>query len=148
MSLLHEGFLQRLLSIDSACASHCGGFSFARAWTSVAEVPGPSCPAACGIFPDQRSNSYALHWQADSQPLDHQQSPKQIHLVTQSVKHKLQNKTSLSSNPNITIYKLCDLNYTVTLNPSFLSCKMITMPPAQRAIVESMGHLTTFGFNY
>ena len=25
-----------------------------------------SCPAACGIFPDQGSNPCPLHWQADS----------------------------------------------------------------------------------
>ena len=36
---------------------------------------GPSCPAACGIFPDQGSNPCPLHWQADSQPLRHQGSP-------------------------------------------------------------------------
>ena len=34
-----------------------------------------SCPAACGIFPDQESNLCPLHWQADSQPLDYQESP-------------------------------------------------------------------------
>ena len=27
---------------------------------------GPSCSAACGIFPDQGSNPCPLHWQADS----------------------------------------------------------------------------------
>ena len=37
---------------------------------------GPSCSAACGIFPDQGSNPCPLHWQADSQPLRHQGSPK------------------------------------------------------------------------
>ena len=36
----------------------------------------PSCSAACGIFPDQGSNPCPLHWQADSQPLRHQGSPK------------------------------------------------------------------------
>ena len=36
---------------------------------------GPSCSAACGIFPDQGSNPCPLHWQADSQPLCHQESP-------------------------------------------------------------------------
>ena len=36
---------------------------------------GPSCSAACGIFPDQGSNPCPLHWQADSQPLRHQGSP-------------------------------------------------------------------------
>ena len=35
----------------------------------------PSCSAACGILPDQGSNSRPLHWQADSQPLRHQGSP-------------------------------------------------------------------------
>ena len=34
-----------------------------------------SCPMTCGFFPDQESNSCPLHWQADSQPLDHQGSP-------------------------------------------------------------------------
>ena len=33
------------------------------------------CPEVCGIFLDQGSNPCALHWQADSQPLDHQGSP-------------------------------------------------------------------------
>ena len=36
---------------------------------------GPSCSAACRIFPDQGSNPCPLHWQADSQPLCHQGSP-------------------------------------------------------------------------
>ena len=30
---------------------------------------------ACGIFSDQRLNPFSLHWQADSYPLLHQQSP-------------------------------------------------------------------------
>ena len=38
---------------------------------------GLSCSAACGIFPDQGSNPYPLHWQADSQPLRHQGSPQE-----------------------------------------------------------------------
>ena len=37
---------------------------------------GPSCSAACGIFPDQGLNPCPLHWQADSQPLRHQGSPR------------------------------------------------------------------------
>ena len=35
-----------------------------------------SCSAACGIFPDQGSNPCPLQWQADSQPLRHQGSPR------------------------------------------------------------------------
>ena len=42
---------------------------------SVIVAHGPSCSAACGIFPDQDSNLCPLHWQADSQPLRHQGSP-------------------------------------------------------------------------
>ena len=48
-------------------ASTCAG--------SVIVAHGPSCSAACGIFPDQGSNLCPLHWQADSQPLRHQGSP-------------------------------------------------------------------------
>ena len=42
---------------------------------SAAVAHGPSCSAACGIFPDQGSNPCPLHWQVDSQPLNHQGSP-------------------------------------------------------------------------
>ena len=38
---------------------------------SVIVAHGPSCSAACGIFPDQGSNPCPPHWQADSQPLCH-----------------------------------------------------------------------------
>ena len=43
---------------------------------SVIVAHSPRCSAACGIFPDQDSNPCPLHWQADSQPLRHQGSPK------------------------------------------------------------------------
>ena len=42
---------------------------------SVVVVHRTSCLEPCGIFPDQGSNLCPLHWQADSQPLDHQGSP-------------------------------------------------------------------------
>ena len=35
---------------------------------------GLSCQAACRILPDQGSELHPLHWQADSQTLDHQGS--------------------------------------------------------------------------
>ena len=41
---------------------------------SLIVAHGPSCSAACGIFPDQGLNPCPLHWQADSQPLRHQGS--------------------------------------------------------------------------
>ena len=44
-------------------------------WSSVVAAHGLSCPAACGIFRDQESNSRSLHRQVDSYPLDHQGSP-------------------------------------------------------------------------
>ena len=45
---------------------------------SVVLVHGFSCSVACGIFPDQGLNLCALHWQADSQSLRHQGSPKRV----------------------------------------------------------------------
>ena len=48
---------------------------------SVIMAHGPSCSAACGIFPDQGSNPCPLHWQADSQPLRHQGSPMIVFLL-------------------------------------------------------------------
>ena len=37
-------------------------------------VHGFRCSLACGILPDQRSNSCLLHWQVNSSPLSHQGS--------------------------------------------------------------------------
>ena len=66
-------------------SSRCAGLSLSRPPLlrstgsrragSVVVAHGPSCSAACGIFPDQGSNPCPLHWQADSQPLHHQGSP-------------------------------------------------------------------------
>ena len=66
-------------------SSRCAGLSLSRPLLlqstgsrragSVVVAHGPSCSAACGIFPDQRSNPCPLHRQADSQPLRHQGSP-------------------------------------------------------------------------
>ena len=66
-------------------SSRCAGLSLSRPlllWStgsrragSVVVAHRPSCSAACGIFPDQGSNPFPLHWQADSQPLRHQGSP-------------------------------------------------------------------------
>ena len=59
--------LSRPLLLRSTGSRHAG---------SVIVAHGPGRSAACGIFPDQGSNPCALHWQADSQPLRHQGSPK------------------------------------------------------------------------
>ena len=41
---------------------------------------GLSCLTACGVFPDQGSNPCPLHWQTDSYPLWHQESPSDLEL--------------------------------------------------------------------
>ena len=66
-------------------SSRCAGLSLlrplllrstgSRCAGSVVVAHGPSCSAACGIFPDQGWNPCPLHWQVDSQPLRHQGSP-------------------------------------------------------------------------
>ena len=79
----------RGLSLVAASRGHsssrCAGLSLSRPLLlrstgsrragSVIVAHGPSCSAACGIFPDQGSNPCPLHWQADSQPLRHQGGP-------------------------------------------------------------------------
>ena len=78
------------LSLVAASGGHsssrCAGLSVSRPLLlrgtgsrragSVVVAHGLSCSAACGIFPDQGSNPCPLHWQAGSQPLHHQGSPK------------------------------------------------------------------------
>ena len=80
----------RGLSLVAASGGHssswCAGLSLSqplllrstgsRRAGSVIVAHGPSCSAACGIVPDQGSNPCPLHWQADSQPLRHQGSPR------------------------------------------------------------------------
>ena len=46
-----------------------------RTRASAVVAPGLGCSKACGIFPDQGSNLCFLHWQVDSLPLSHQESP-------------------------------------------------------------------------
>ena len=66
-SLLCTGLSLSWPVLLRSTGSRCAG--------SVIVAHGPSCSAACGIFPDQGSNPSPLHWQADSQPLRHQGSP-------------------------------------------------------------------------
>ena len=72
-------------------SSRCAGLSLSRPLLlrstgsrragSAIVAHGPSCSAACGIFPDRGSNPCPLHWQADSQPLRHQGSPTVLLLI-------------------------------------------------------------------
>ena len=84
----------RGLSLVAASRGHsssrCAGLSLSwplllwsigsRRAGSAIVAHGPSRSAACGIFPDQGSNPCPLHWQANSQPLRHQGSPKVLFL--------------------------------------------------------------------
>ena len=73
-------------------SSRCAGLSLSqplllrstgsRCAGSVIVAHGPSRSTACGILPDQGSNPCALHWQADSQPLRHQGSPRYSYRTT------------------------------------------------------------------
>ena len=56
----------------SSCSSRVQQLQFPG---SVVEAHGLSCSTACGIFLDQRSKPYLLHWQVDSIPLSNQGSP-------------------------------------------------------------------------
>ena len=77
--------LSLVVASGGRSSSRCAGLSLSRPLPlrgtgsrrsgSVIVAHGPSCSAACGIFPDQGSNPCPLHWQADSQPLRHQGSP-------------------------------------------------------------------------
>ena len=90
-SLLHGLFsacgergLGLLVAVASLVAEHGlrhTGFFSRSSWAleHEAAVHGLSCPAECGVFPDQGSNLSLLHWQAGSLPLSHQGSP-EIHI--------------------------------------------------------------------
>ena len=87
--LLSSCRAQGLLSHCDMRASHCSGLSSCGtgslqvglgilehcfyAWAH--ELCGLSCSVVSGIFPDQGLNLGSLHWQADSEPLDHQENP-------------------------------------------------------------------------
>ena len=67
------------------CSLQCTGFSLWSllfeehglwgTWVSTGAGNRLSCCMACGILLDKRSNPCPLHWQEDSQPLDHQGTP-------------------------------------------------------------------------
>ena len=64
----------------SVPASHCSGTSGCRARAleragSVAVAHRPSSLTASAVSPGQVSHPGPLHWQVDSQPLGHQESP-------------------------------------------------------------------------
>ena len=72
---------------------------------SVIVAHGPSCSAACGIFPDQGSNPCSLHWQADSQPLRHQGSRPFIYLFIHLHRRALMDSYFMGYNVSFIFYK-------------------------------------------
>ena len=110
----------RGLSLFAASRGHssswCAGLSLSwalllrstgsRRAGSVVVAHGPSCSAACGIFPDQGSNPCPLHWQADSQPLRHQGSPFICILTIFISSFKCLNFLT-SKEPKIEVYASC-----------------------------------------
>ena len=86
LSLQCRGFLlQQLLLSQSSGSSTCKLQPLQRAGLVVVAgesqcagpvvvAHGPSRLTACGIFMDQGLNLYPLNWQADSQPLHHQEN--------------------------------------------------------------------------
>ena len=100
-------------------SSRCAGLSLSRPLllrstgsrraSSVVVAHGPSCSAACGIFPDQGSNPCPLHWQADSQPLRHQGSPwlgEFLHSETQLHNQDRYQKVEYSQHPEVPLNPL------------------------------------------
>ena len=63
-----------------ARASHYRGLSLRSTGSgragSVVVAHGPSCSAACGILPDQGSNTCPLHWQAGSNHCATREAPR------------------------------------------------------------------------
>ena len=70
--------LSVLVSLGFGAGSRVQGPQQLQHVGSAVMAHGLSCSEACGIFPDQGSNSCPLHWQADSQALDHKGSPRFI----------------------------------------------------------------------
>ena len=68
------------LSLDAASREllSCCGAQALRYVGSVVVAQALSRSVTCDIFLDQGLNPCPLHWQADSQPLDHQGSPSSL----------------------------------------------------------------------
>ena len=74
---------------------------------------GPSCSTARGILPDQGSNPRPLHWQADSQPLHHQGSPKMCILLNAFLGSHTESLRPTTPNTWVRLCQLWDLgNFT------------------------------------
>ena len=114
MAVLGLRFCARALPAAASgghSSSRCAGLSLSwlrstdfRRTVSAVVAHGPSCSAACGIFPDQGSNPCPLHWQADSQPLRHQGSPLPFIFIWCDASFKCKYLTHMQKNQNYTIH--------------------------------------------
>ena len=79
LQLQGVGFFLWWLLLLGAWTLECAGsvVTVPGLWSTgpVVVAHGLSCSMACGIFLDQGSHPHLLHWQVDSLPLSHQQSP-------------------------------------------------------------------------
>ena len=102
---------------------------------------GCRCPVACGTFPDQKSNSCLLHWQADSLPLGHQGNPKTLFL--NKVLNVYKNIYSEPHRYTIQIQQLIIVTFTQSLPYrvwAFLMAQIVKNAPAiQETWVWSLG---------
>ena len=111
----------RGLSLRSTGSRRAGSVIVAHGPScSVIVAHGPSCSAARGTFPDQGSNPYPLHWQADSQSLRHQGSPKVLFLIQFSAV-SLYGVSSGKGGPLVTAFTMIWIvNSRVCINPNML----------------------------
>ena len=81
---------------------------------SVVVAHRPSCFATYGIFPKQELKPRSLHWQQDSQPLNHQGGPLDVVLVLKKFTVVWEKKTPLTALYHLLLY----LSYLSSLVPS------------------------------
>ena len=94
-----------------------------------------SCSEACGVFPNQGSNLCLLHWQADSLPLSHQDSPAPAFLNTlphwknvfKKFAHLIGQKWLLVSLVNKTLKNVCYFIFPFIIVPNMGSVGRLTL---------------------
>ena len=149
-SFLCEGFLQLWRAGATlhrgARASHCRGLSLqstgSRHTGSVVVAHGPSCSAACGIFPDRGSNPCPLHQQADSQPLRRQGSPGFLFVLTNNPPSFLSRESPLPVLSSLLVICLPSWNI------SFLMAGSTISPSSLHSVLNMVSISKLFWINH